>query len=307
MKKLLLLLLVGLLAACSSNINNNQEEVLDQNNDVIDEVVIDQSQQKSKDELMKQLQSNYQIEVTSEDYQLFDDYDYNSTKELIVAKEDDNHMLKVYYISYDGKQSQIVLEADHSFEGYHVSEIALTNQKHLAINQYSELSMDKQTTIIALKDDKFEVLYQSNDALITQEQDDILFKVEAMDAMYDPSIAGYIGHSYKNSYLFYDESSSSYKEYGAKEISVDEFNQYTNAQSVIDTIVREIVTSDEQYTFKYFIRRNQIMHIQYEVGFEGSLIRYGYYTLKINDNELEIISNASGQMKEHFSNLGVVY
>ena len=37
------------------------------------------------------------------------------------------------------------------------------------------------------------------------------------------------------------------------------------------------------------------------------LINYGYYTLKIDGDQLEIISNASGQMKEHFSNLGVVY
>jgi len=133
--------------------------------------------------------------------------------------------------------------------------------------------------------------------------------VEDYDAAYDPGLEMTLGHTWKDTYLFYEDGV--YKEYGATEITEEAFLAYQNAQALKDKIEAELRQSDTvSMEYSYFRRRNGIIHIQCDVQNNFGSIDYGYYTVRLEGNVLEVGPGAyhPGRMREGgFSWLETVY
>ena len=85
--------------------------------------------------------------------------------------------------------------------------------------------------------------------------------------------------------MFFD--GDTYKEYGASEISEQEFLKYQNSQEIKCEIVSELRQSNTiSLEFTYFKRKNGIMHIQCNVYGDSGEIRYGYYTVRYEGKKL---------------------
>jgi hypothetical protein len=194
-------------------------------------------------------------------------------------------------------------------EACNIELLNVGSETHVVVDAYQMTGMFKNYTIIALKDKEAVCLISNKYGYVSMsDSKDILLDVEAYDGMYDPSIDGLIMHTWKDTYLFYD--GNTYKEYGASEISEQEFLRYQNSQEIKNQIEGELRESDtKSLEFRYFRRKNGIMHIQCNVQNDSGEIQYGYYTVryegdKINDDLGEY---TSGQMETSFSDLEVFY
>ncbi len=308
----MMLCLAFLMIGCSSIENNKdekQEVILDQKNDVIEEVVIDTTLQLDEKALFEALEKKIAIEITNEQ-RIFDDFDFDQMKELIVTFMGDDHLFHMYYVNYDASIINEVYTSSIARDAFQMEIIDVQSAKHIVMNEYTTMGTNMESTVFALKDHQLEVLFQGNGASISQGDDgSIHFHVEDYDMMYDPTIEGYVGHSYKYSYLYYDDINKVYKEYGAKEISENDFLEYENADTILNNIKNELEEEGvKEVRYKYFIRSNHMMHIQYEKEMESGFIDYAYYTLEVKDQALVLLDEViGGQMKDHFSNLGVTY
>ena len=135
---------------------------------------------------------------------------------------------------------------------------------------------------------------------------DILLNVEDYDAYYDIASESFIGHTWKDTYLYYENGS--YKEYGAIILSETQFLQYDNAAEFLSDIRNE-ETNDNEIQFSYFLRENGIAHIQCKRSTEYGSIDYFYYTLRAEGNHLtgSLESKNDGCMGTSFSWLEVTY
>ena len=99
-------------------------------------------------------------------------------------------------------------------------------------------------------------------------------------------------------------------EYGAKEIAENEYLSYKNSQNIKDMIANELKQSDTtKLEYSYYVRKNNVLHIQCNVYSNSGTIQYGYYTVRISGNSLDeqLGEYTMGQMKPSFSDLDVTY
>lgn len=168
---------------------------------------------KTETELLAIMQTKIGCEV--ENY-VYVDMDYDGVNELI-ATNCKNGYYQTWYCSSDGKRCELVHENEEFMEYIEIVVLDLGTETHIALNAYMSMGNNKNYSIIALKDKKIVSLISNEyGSVYITDREDIALSVEAYDGLYDPSIDGLIVHTWKNTYLFFDESV--YKEYGAKEM-----------------------------------------------------------------------------------------
>lgn len=167
----------------------------------------------------------------------------------------------------------------------------------------------KNYSIIALESQKAHCLLADRYGYVRMTgEGDITLDVEDYDSMYDSASGILVGHTWKDTYLFYDKNT--YKEYGAVQISEEEYAQYKNAQLIRNKIAYDLNQPDTvSLQYSYFVRANGIMHIQCDVYDRYGDIYYGYYTVRYENNVLdkELGQYHDGCMAPAFSNLEVVF
>lgn len=245
---------------------------------------------------------------TMDDY-VYTDMDHDGLNELIGVYCDNMGLFQTWYCSSDGKTCVLVHQNDDGMDACEIELLDIGNETHVVLNAYRMMGTGKNHSIIALKNQKI-VCYISNKYGYVSMVDngDITLNVEAYDGVYDPDIGETISHTWKDTYLFFD--GNAYKEYGATEIIEEDYLGYQNAQEIKDMIDDELRQSNTTFLeYKYFKRKNGIMHIQCNVYGDSGEIQYGYYTVGYNDNILDknLGEYISGQMTPSFSDLEVVY
>ena len=237
------------------------------------------------------------------------DMNHDGSKELIGTYSDNMGLYQTWYCSSDGETCLLVHQNNEGMDACEIKLIELKNETHVVLNAYRMIGTVKNYSIISLKGENISCLASNKYGYVCMtENGDITLDVEAYDGMYDPDIDGMILHTWKNTYLYFD--GETYKEYGAKEIAENEYLSYKNSQNIKDMIANELKQSDTtKLEYSYYVRKNNVLHIQCNVYSNYGTIQYGYYTVRISCNSLDeqLGEYTMGQMKPSFSDLDVTY
>lgn len=240
---------------------------------------------------------------------VYTDMDHDGANELIGVYCGDMGLYQTWYCSSDGKTCALIHQNDDGMDACEIELLNIGDATHVVLNAYRVMGTGKNYSIIAMRNQEIVCLISNRYGYVSMtDGGDITLNVEAYDGMYDPSIGAMILHTWKNTYLFFD--GNTYKEYGATEISEQEFLDCQNSQELKDQIEGELRQSNTtSLEFSYFKRKNGIMHIQCNVYSDSGEIQYGYYTIRYNGNQLnkDLGEYNSGQMASSFSDLKVVY
>lgn len=243
-----------------------------------------------------------------EDYE-YVDLDHDGAEELIGVFLDEEGYHQAWYCSSDAKFCTLIHQNDESMDGCITRRLELDDETHVVINAYRMLGTGKNYSVFKLKNGRISCLVSNQYGYVhMNDEGDIILDVETYDAIYDPDIREMIGHTWKDTYLYFD--GTAYYEYGATLISEEEFLTYENAQKVKDAIAETLTKGDTvELNYIYFMRKNGIMHIQCDTLDTYGTIRYGYYTIRYDGKKLkeELGEYTPGRMMPCFSHLEVTY
>lgn len=216
------------------------------------------------------------------------DMDHDGLNELIgVADIGDDAAYPIWYCSSDGNTCLLIEQFPISIEAINIELLEFNNETHVVVNGYRLLGNYKYFSIISLKNGE-PCLKAANEygSVYMTESGDIILDVEGYDGIYDPDTDSLSSHTWVDTYLCYD--GESYKEYIAYEITEDEYSEFTNAQEIKDRIAEKLTESDTaELEYRYFKRKNNILHIQCNIHQNSGMIYYGYYTLRYFDDVLD--------------------
>lgn len=237
------------------------------------------------------------------------DMDHDGAEELIGTYRDDNDIYQTWYCSSDGRTCQLIHQNDGWMDGCNIELLEFDSETHVVMDAYCLFGTSKNYTVIAFKDNVVSCLLSNKYGYVRMtESGDITLDVEAYDAMYDADLGFMIGHTWNDTYLYFD--GEVYREYGATEITESEYLRYENSQTLKDMIANTLEQPDTVKTeFSYFIRKNGFMHIQCNIYNDLGTIKYGYYTIRFSDGVLDdqLGEYTEGHMSSHFSDLEVTY
>ena len=260
----------------------------------------------SETELLAIMESNSNHKI--ENY-VYTDMDHDGTNELIGVYSNEMGLYQTWYCSGDGKTCVLVHQNNDGMDACEIELLNIGNETHVVLNAYRMMGTGKNYSIIALRNKEIICLISNKYGYVSMTDDgEITLNVEAYDGMYDPNIGALIGHTWKNTYLFFD--GNEYKEYGATEISESEFMGYESSQELKNKIEDELQQPDTSaLEFEYFKRNNGIIHIQCNAYNNSGAVQYGYYTIEYSGKELstDLGEYNSGQMAPSFSDLEVIY
>ena len=260
----------------------------------------------SEGDLLSQMQSlaGYQME----EY-VYVDMDHDGASELIGVYADYDGIYHAWYCSSDGTDCRMIYEAESPMEECNIELLEYGQETHVAVDTYMNMGTMKYSSVFGMQDHAVECLiFEQWGYISMNDKGEVLLDVEAYDGTYDPDIGVLIGHTWKDTYLFYD--GTEYREYGANEISEDEFHAYINADVLLNEIEQELVQENTAWIdYCYFIRANGIIHIQCNVTDAYGFVEYGYYTIRYSGSVLdkELGAYTAGQMEPSFSTLDVVW
>ena len=242
---------------------------------------------------------------------LYLDMDNDGQKELLgTFAPDDMSAFQTWYASSDGTVCKEVLQGSMAFDECSMEAIELEHETHIAINTYNLMGDNKQYSILALHNSEIICLSENQHGYVgTDDNGTIFLSVEAYDGMYDPDMQMYLMHTWKHTYLTYDETQKTYKEYTAKQISEEEFLTLKNAKECLDTILADITKENtKKIEFSFFIRKNGILHVQCSEYDTAGFIYYSYYTMHYQEDTILDAPGEQndGQMYESFSHFGAV-
>lgn len=258
----------------------------------------------SEEELLAIMQATAGHQMES---YVYVDMDHDGLKELVGVYPDDMYFYQTWYCSSDGKKCLLVHQNKEEMDACAIELLDLNDETHVVINAYRMIGTGKNYSIISLKGEDISCLASNKYGYVSMTEDgDIVLDVEAYDSMYDPAIQGMIGHTWKDTYLYFD--GETYKEYGATEMTETEYLSFKNAQSIKNAIADELTQPDTtKLEYTYFIRKNHILHIQCNVYNSFGTIQYGYYTIRFDGDVLneQLGEYRAGQMASSFSDWNV--
>lgn len=258
------------------------------------------------------------------DKHVYVDMDHDGAREIIGVYADERG---VYHTWYCGAGRGGIYESAVSFVNDYEIEAKLVHvngesmddvfiellehgsETHVAINACRWVGTSKNYTILALRGGDIECVLSNQYGYVSMNyRGDITLNVEAYDGMYDAAIDAYILHTWKDTYLYYDDNT--YNEYGARLIAEAEFLGFGNAAGVMSQITAEQEKADVAgVSYAYYVRSNGIAHIQCEAFLNSGDIVYGYYTVRYADGIITADAPVfyEGQMAPYFSSLHVTY
>ena len=203
----------------------------------------------------------------------------------VYLDEEDHY--QAWYCSSDGQACEQIYQNDSTLWNVCVIEpLDIGEETHIVLNCMNDFDPWKTFSVLALRDNKMTcLLLDQYGSVRMTDEGDIALNVVKYDGEESPEW-GMSARTWKDTYLFYD--GDAYKEYGATRISEETFLTYQNAQTLKDKIEEELRQPDTvSMEYSYFKRKNGIMHIQCDVQADSGVIRFGYYTVRYEGNELE--------------------
>ncbi|MCM1184284.1 MAG: hypothetical protein NC337_13015 [Roseburia sp.] len=199
-----------------------------------------------------------------------------------------------------------LLQLSQCFDACDLCLLRHDKETHVAANAYNLMGNNKRFSIFAMQGAAMQVLAPDMYGYVWQnENGEILLDVEDYDGYYDAFANVYMLHTWKDTYLYYENGV--YKEYGALALSEEQFLRFDNAADVLSNIRAEYPDSDME--FSYFLRENGIAHIQCRLKEEDGSLRFFYYTLYVEGSRLAdgLEYYYDGQMAGSFSPFEVTY
>lgn len=234
------------------------------------------------------------------------DMDHDGKEEMMGTYEEDSLNWPVWYASSDGNTCQTIPGLLQGYDTCTFKPLSFPAETHIVVNMANLMGNNKRYSIYRLKGQEIQPIVENQYGFVYQNATgDILLDVEDYDACYDVASELFMGHTWKDTYLYYEDGC--YKEYGAIPLSEAQFLQYENAAKILSDIRNE--SGSDEILFSYFLRENGIVHIQCECTTEYGSIDYFYYTLRAEGNRLtgSIDSKNDGRMGTSFSWLEVTY
>ncbi len=234
------------------------------------------------------------------------DMDHDGKNEMIGAYEDDSYDWSVWYANNDGTICQPVPGSEQGFDTCRFELLSLPSETHIVINEVNLMGNNKRYSIYGLNNQEMYPLVHDQYGYVYQNSNgDIILDVEDYDAHYDIVDDLFTGHTWSDTYLYYEDGS--YKEYGAVILSEEQFLRYDNAAELLSDICSE--ADDGEIEFVYFLRENGIVHVQCILTIENVSIDYFHYTFRAEENHLtgSLESKNEGRMGTYFSTLEVTY
>lgn len=239
------------------------------------------------------------------------DMDHDGHKELVgvCCEGFETDQYQIWYCSSDGSTCRCIYQDEIWMEYGNLELLEYENETHVAINVFRSMGTVKFYSILSLKDGGIHWEKTGGQGYVSMpEPGTVTLCVEDYDGMYDAEMEMLMGHSWKNTYLIYDNGQ--YKECGATVISEGAFLEYDKASQCKKEIEEANSSSDiDHLAFTYFRRPNGILHIQCDKYYTNGDIWYGYYTVKYSGKTLTDTKgeHTEGQMHEYFSDLEVIY
>ena len=241
---------------------------------------------------------------------VYEDLDHDGEKELVAVTEED-HWYEVWYCGSDGSRCEKVCEIDRKRDFYRLEILRLESETHVVVNTYPMTGEGKYCSILALKEGSIKSLVSDHSGYVYQNGDgDIVMDIEAYEGHYDAGLDGYIMHTWKDTYLYYD--GEKYREYGAAVLTEEEFlKSYENSSDVLDAIRKsvEIAEGERLEITPIFVRGNGIVQVQCEHRFADGSITFFYFEYKSDEHKKLSIGKElnHGQMRVVLSQLEADY
>lgn len=241
---------------------------------------------------------------------LYLDMDRDGTAELLgISLNTDTHLYEVWYCSSDGQTCALAEQDAEEMEVCSLEPLTLGSETHVAVNRHLGTSTAR-FSVLALQDGEMRCLVSWQPGMLTMtEAGDLRVTTYAHDACYDPAVEGLIGLGEKQSYLFYQDGA--YGEYGATELSREEFSALQNAPELMASIEHELRFEDaERMDFRYFLRANGILQIQCALYDAYGGVEYGFFTARCQDGTADptlIGRFVNGQLESSLTTLEAVY
>jgi len=231
----------------------------------------------SEAELLEQLEQK--AGVAPESY-LYADFDHDGRRELF-ATLTAGYPYQVWYCNSDGTVCDNVSEAALFYDACDMTTIEYAEETHVVVNLYNMMGTGKKFAIFALWNDAVTCLVPWHYGTAgTDSTGQPCMTVENYDGCYDAALDLWLMHTWKQTWLRYDKTANTYHEIAAREISEEEFLQFSNATEILESIrMQETKENTEELALSFFCQDNGIMHVQCFVKDTFGNIAARYYTM----------------------------
>lgn len=240
---------------------------------------------------------------------IFLDLDGDGTKELLGTRYG-SRCNEVWYCSGDAASCRIVHRNEPGLDVCSLEVLEAAGETHVAVNSHVGMGTTAFFSILALRNGGIVCLVDNQPGNVRMTDDgDVVLYVETYDGMYEAASDLMLLHTVKDTYIFCD--GATYKEYGAAELTEEGFSRFQNAGDLKAAIEHDLRFEEyDRLEYCYFLRPNGILQVQCDLHDAAGNISYGYYTVRWNDDRLEVSpvgSRTPGQMAASLSTLDVVY
>lgn len=212
-----------------------------------------------------------------------DDFDLDGEYEAFgftgVSQEGDEympelHIGKIWFISKDG--AKVICDDERNFTDV-FRLLDFGNRKYIGLNEWYVTA--RVTYLYTVKNgDAVEDNMSGVGDMSDPQNGEVSVLLSAYDGTYDPEMDGYIGHTWKPYYFYYDESTDSLAEHIGVEIPEEDV-----AKICGENIIEEI--EKEGYTIgKIYNRPNGILNINYTYETEWGEISFHNANFDSNSN-----------------------
>ena len=239
------------------------------------------------------------------------DLDGDGTKELFgVCCASDSQSNEVWYCSGDAAECSVVCRAEPELDVCTLEVLNADGENHVAVNRHVGMGTTAFFSILALRDGEVVCLADNQPGNVRMtDAGDIVLYVESYDGAYQAADDLMLLHTVKGTYIFF--YGETYKEYGATELTEEEFSRFKNADDLKAAIEHDLRFDDyDRLEYRYFLRSNGILQVQCDLHDDAGNISFGYYTVRWKGDELEFSplgDREPGQMAASLSTLDVVY
>ncbi|MGI6588592.1 MAG: hypothetical protein ACOX2N_07485 [Peptococcia bacterium] len=227
----------------------------------------------------------------------YDDFDGDGVKEAFVLtgeltnKQDECSWSegKVWFVGQFYEMVQDGLFTHFSFEP---SIITLDDIKLLHVPK--EYATGCHSFLFGVVKEEPYTYFDYEKGYIYEENGSLLLNNDAYDAYYEADTGMFVGHTYKDYYLYCEKDDDNFKgfrEYGAVEISLEQFLKFKGAQDMLEQI--KAINNNAEIT-NILYRENEVINLNYIIRDD---LGYAQKNATVNYNDKEVYNFIAGDGK----------
>ena len=227
-----------------------------------------------------------------------DDFDTNGTYEAFILTgeltADENECRwsegKVWFVS----EKEIEMLQEGLFTHFSFEPKVMTINETKMLHVYKEYATGACSYLFGVVEDKPCTYFAYQNGYIHEKNGKVFLNNSAYDAYYENDMKIFTGHTFKDYYLYFEKDDDKFKgfrEYGAIEISLEQFLKFQGAQETINRIKAE--KKNVEIT-NILYRENNIININCIIP-EKTGYSQSYVTVNYNDKEVYNFESDGGK------------